>query len=321
MSIEIRKVGSRVVGWKVLLLADTECGKTTFGLSMPKSLVLDSEDGWAHYEDIAENTIGIVSTSSTKDVKEMFEMLEDGEDLLDEMQTLITDSKSNIYSGQQISAMEVEERRARSKKGEVDDQTVSQRGWGKIKLDTKRLQALTIDLASRGKFVVDMAQEVEIIKQVGDKRIVIGYKPDIHKTEKFVYDTIIRLSREKVGEEYTYKAEIYKDRTKVYKAGDIIEGGVSWENWKPYFDNKNKKGAKVVKTSYQDDVEKDEKVLENEDDTISLAIAAVKRVAKEKGKAELVPIFKGAKIKAIKDINSIEIAKTVLGLANEKLSE
>jgi len=314
MSLEnMRKPGSRIVGWKVLATGDTSSGKTFFGLTFPKSIVVDSEDGWAHYEEEAANTIGIIATGSSKELKQLYNDLEDDDETIDSMQTLIIDSKTNIYSNQQVSAMEVEERRAKKKRDDVDDQVVAQRGWGKIKLDTKRLQALEIDLSSKGKFILSMAQELEVIKTVGEKRIVTGYKPDIHKTEKFVYDTIIRFYREKNDDGgYDYYSEILKDRTKVFKAGDIIEGGATYKHWEKYFDSKNKKGNHVAETNYTKNIKEDVKGFNDESEKIDLAKDMSRKFAKEHGKAELAKIFKANKVTGLKDINSIEKATSII---------
>jgi len=311
---KMRKPGGRVIGWKVLVYGGFGTGKTKLGLTMPKSIVIDSEDGWSHYEDEAVNTVGIIPTSSSKELKELYKDLEDDEDVLKGMNTLIIDSKSNIYSSQQVSAMEVEERRAKTKRLDVDDQTVAMRGWGKIKLDTKRLQALQIDLASKGKFVVEMAQEADITKELkGGKRIIVGHKPDIHKTEQYTYDTIIRLYKEDDGDGgISYFAKIDKDRTEVFKEGDIIEGGVSFENWKPYFDKKNGgKSVKVAKTSYADDIQTDEKELENENNLIEDTIKLARQFMKDNGKASMVKIFKVVKINKFADIDSSEKATII----------
>lgn len=285
--IELRKPEDRITGWKVLVYADTECGKTMFGLSVPKSIIVDSEDGTSHYQEEMDNVKYVVNTSSTKDLMGMFDMLEDDEDLINEMQSLVIDSKTNFYSSQQITSLEVEIKRAKKKGRDTDDSGISVKQWGRIKLDTKRLQALTIDLASRGKYIIDLAQEAEVTKDIGNgNRVVVGHKPDVHKTEKYTYDTIIRLSREKGKKGYVYKAEILKDRTKVYKAGDIIDGGVSFENWREYFEKKNKGGKSIVATNYKSDIYKDEKFIEEEDAIVENTLMQLKKFFKAETKSQ-----------------------------------
>ena len=53
-----------------------------------------------------------------------------------------------------------------------------------------KLQQAKIDLSSKGTHVVSVAQEIELKDDDGKK--VIGYKPDMHKSVKFDYDTILR---------------------------------------------------------------------------------------------------------------------------------
>lgn len=310
MGLELKRPEEKVVGWKVLVYGGFETGKTSFALSLPSSIVLDSEDGTAHYADIMENVKYVVNTSSTKELMEMFDMLEKDDDLIEEMQSLVIDSKTNFYNAQQISSLELEQKRAKAKGRDEADANISVRSWGSIKLQTKKLQSLSIDLSSRGKIVADMAQEVEVTKEVNGNRVVIGYKPDLHKSEGYTYCTIIRLFREKGKKGYVYKAEIQKDRTKVFKAGDIIEGGVSYENWKPYFEKKNK-GKKVVATSYAEDLQKDEEYLESEDTLIADAKKLVAQLNK-KDKDALIKVLKKHKVSGMKAINNGEIAQTLI---------
>ena len=90
----------------------------------------------------------------------------------------------------QIGAQEVEERRARKKGGDIDDASISVKQWGRIKIINMKLQQAKIDLSSKGIHVVSVAQATEIKDDDGKK--VIGYKPDMHKSVNFDYDTVLR---------------------------------------------------------------------------------------------------------------------------------
>lgn len=150
----------------------------------------------------------------------------------------------------QIGATEVEERRARKKGGDVDDAGISVKQWGRIKIINMKLQQAKIDLSSKGIHVVSVAQEAEIKDDKGEK--VIGYKPDMHKSVKFDYDTILRHFKKKDKEgNITYWAEVIKDRTEVTKVGQEIENP-TFDIWKPYYDAMN--GLTTNTTSYKHDL-------------------------------------------------------------------
>ena len=127
-----------------------------------------------------------------------------------------------------------------AKKAGIDDKYLEQYGKYKAK----------IDLSSKGTHVVSVAQEVEIKDDDGKK--VIGYKPDMHKSVKFDYDTILRhyTKKDKDGN-VSFWAEVIKDRTNVTKVGQHIENPC-FDIWKGYCDSMN--GLEVNKTSYKNDL-------------------------------------------------------------------
>ena len=167
-----------------------------------------------------------------------------------QIETLSIDSETKFYNTMQIGATEVEERRARKKGGDVDDAGISVKQWGRIKIINMKLQQAKIDLSSKGTHVVSVAQEVEIKDDDGKK--VIGYKPDMHKSVKFDYDTILRhyTKKDKDGN-VTFWAEVIKDRTGVTKVGQQIENPC-FDIWKDYYDKMN--GLETNKTSYKKDL-------------------------------------------------------------------
>ena len=145
--------------------------------------------------------------------------------------------------------MEVEERRARRKGGDVDDAGISVKQWGRIKIINMKFQQAKIDLSSKGVHIVSVAQAVEIKNDDGK---VIGYKPDMHKSVAFDYDTILRhfTKKDKDGN-VTFWAEVMKDRTGVTKIGQIIENP-TFDIWAEYFDSRN--GLETNETSYRKDM-------------------------------------------------------------------
>ena len=256
--MSFRKAQAAKIGGKFLSYGESGSGKSTFQLTFPRVACIDSETGVAHYEgkDITLNNgrtyNNLVLVDNTSDIDELEEDLDaflDGE-YDDQIDTLSIDSESKFFSAMQIAAQEVEERRARKKGGDTDDASISVKQWGRIKIINMKLQQAKIDLSSKGTHVVSVAQEVEI--KDDDSKRTIGYKPDMHKSVKFDYDTILRhyTKKDKDGN-VTFWAEVIKDRTGVTKVGQQIENP-SFDIWREYYDNMN--GLSTNKTSYKNDI-------------------------------------------------------------------
>lgn len=253
-----RKAQTAKIGGKFLSYGESGSGKSTFQLTFPKVACIDSETGVAHYEgrDITLNNgntyNNLVMVDNTSDLDELEDDLDsfiDGE-YDGQIETLSIDSETKFYNTMQIGATEVEERRARKKGGNVDDAGISVKQWGRIKIINMKLQQAKIDLSSKGTHVVSVAQEVEIKDDDGKK--VIGYKPDMHKSVKFDYDTILRhyTKKDKDGN-VTFWAEVIKDRTNVTKVGQQIENPC-FDIWKDYYASMN--NLKTNATSYKNDL-------------------------------------------------------------------
>jgi hypothetical protein len=273
MSI-FRKPAQAKIGLKVLAYGGFGVGKSTFGLTFPKIAAIDSEAGLARYED-NPNIIQIVNTSSTDDVETAISEIEEN---TDSIETFIIDSETKIYDTMQVSSMEVEERRALRKGGDIADATVSVKGWGKIKLINKRLQNLKIDLSSKGVHIVGICQMEDIKEKKGENYVKVGEKPSMAKGIEYDYDIILKLFTKKdpKGNE-TYSAIVEKDRTGVTKRGQVIENP-SYDYWKEYCE-KNAK-LKERPTSFVKDVDKDIKKMESDDDKISVLIDEFKTKVK-----------------------------------------
>lgn len=251
-----RKARSSKIGGKFLAYGYEGSGKSWFALTFPDVACIDSETGNAHYEGknitLANgntyNNLKIVDNTSDLDDLEndIDEIMES-----DDIQTLDIDSETKFYAAMQVGATEVEERKARRKGGDVDDTVVSQRQWGRIKIINMKLQQAKIDLSSKGKHIVSVAQATEVYEGTGDSRKLIGIKPDMHKSVKFDYDTILEFYKEENGEEVKYFAKVKKDRTNVTKVGQIIENP-SYDIWKDYFDAMN--DLSTNETTYKQDI-------------------------------------------------------------------
>lgn len=250
-------------GIKVLVYGKTGTGKTMFGLSFPKIAVVDSEDGLAWYKD-NPNLQLILNTTSADEVEEALEEIED--ELLDTIDTFIVDSETKIYENMQLSGLSVAEKRARLKGQDVDDANISQREWGKIKLITKRIQSSKIMLASKGKNIVSVAQEKDEKEKRGNDWITVGYVPDTGKGLSYDYDIVIRLFVEEDADgNVSYKGKIDKDRTNVTKRGQVVENP-SFEIWRDVYEKSQ--GMKEQVKDYAKDIDKDEKKMKSELESI-----------------------------------------------------
>lgn len=279
-----RKAQTAKIGGKFLSYGESGSGKSTFQLTFPKVACIDSETGVAHYEgrDITLNNgntyNNLVMVDNTSDLDELENDLDsfiDGE-YDGQVETLSIDSETKFYNTMQIGATEVEERRARKKGGDADDAGISVKQWGRIKIINMKLQQAKIDLSSKGTHVVSVAQEVEIKDNDGKK--VIGYKPDMHKSVKFDYDTILRhyTKKDKDGN-VTFWAEVIKDRTNVTKVGQQIENPC-FDIWKDYYSSMN--NLKTNATSYKNDLKKSTESMVDKADKSEELAAQFKEILK-----------------------------------------
>lgn len=298
-----RKSAENKIGGKFLVYGSTGTGKSLFGLTFPNSIAIDSECGLAHYEGVSVtlnngksyNNLKFVDTTSDLDTLE--DDLEEFVDIAEanKCQTLIIDSESKIYAGLQVSANEVEEKRARRKGKDAEDVNISVLSWGRIKLINMRLQQTKIDLSSKGYHIVSVAQEAEIKNDDGK---ILGYKPDTYKSLPYDYDIVMRFFNKKENGEMHYYAEIVKDRTNVTKVGQIVENPC-YDIWADYFEKRST--LKTNETTFKRDVETS---------TASMASDAEKA---ENLAAELKELMK-----KLKESSNMDAIKTISGLMKDK---
>lgn len=300
-----REAKSAKIGGKFLSFGETTSGKSWFQLTFPKVACIDSETGIAHYEkkpitlnngNTYNNLIMVDNTADLDVLEEDLDAFLDG-DYDGKIETLSIDSETKFYNTYQIGALEVEERRARKKGGDVDDAGISVKQWGRIKIINMKFQQAKIDLSSKGVHVVSIAQAVEIKDDDGKR--VIGYKPDMHKSIAFDYDTILRhfTKKDKEGN-ITFWAEIIKDRTGVTKIGQVIENPC-YDIWKPYFDAMN--GLETNETSYRKDMN-----------------TSTESMVDDADKAENLAKELKETLKALKDAGNIDGIKKVNTVMTEK---
>lgn len=259
-----KKVEEVKSGLKILAFGDTGSGKTTFALTFPEIVAIDSEDGMAWYKGKNPNLKYILPTTSAVEVEEALEEVEN--DLMDEIKTFVIDSETKIYENMQLSGLGIAESRARRKGQIVDDALLSQREWGKIKLSNKKIQSVKIMLASKGVNIISIAQQKDLKEKRGENWITIGYIPDTAKGFEYDYDVILRLFTEKnkSGEEI-YKAEILKDRTQIHKKGQIVENP-SFKLWESVYNQKSVLKESVI--DFKKDISKDETQMVAQEDKI-----------------------------------------------------
>ena len=270
-----KKVEETKTALKVLAFGASGSGKTTFALSFPKIVAIDSEAGMEFYKG-NKNLKYILNTTSADELEEAMTEIED--ELIDEIGTLVIDSETKIYENQQHSALNLVEKRARKKGQSVEDANISQREWGKIKMISKRMQSEKIKLSSMGINVVSIAQMKEIKEKKGDTFVVTGYAPDSGKGIEYDYDVVLRLftEKDKSGSEI-YKAEVLKDRTGTFKRGQVIENP-NYNMWKSIVDGRADKKENIL--DFAKDIDKDENTLKAEVETAEELTEELKNLIK-----------------------------------------
>ena len=271
--MKFRKPQQAKKGIKILAWGDSGVGKSTFALTAPKIVSIDSDDGQSFYED-NPNIVFIANTASVKDFEESLIQIE--EEMLDQIESLVVDSETVFNDNMQLMFMDVVEKRARRKGQNVDDANLSPREWGKIKILNKKLFALKTKLASQGVNIISIAESKPIKEKRGENFVTVGYEPDMANKSDFKYDIIIKLYTEKQADgTEKYFGIIQKDRTRTFKKGEIIENP-SFQCWEAIA----KKMAKLetIKIDYTQDVKKDEEMVASWDELEKAAVDRVKEI-------------------------------------------
>ncbi len=271
--MEFRKPQQAKKGIKILAWGDSGVGKSTFALTAPKIVSIDSDDGQSFYED-NPNIVFIANTASVKDFEESLVQIE--EEMLDQIESLVVDSETVFNDNMQLMFMDVVEKRARRKGQNVDDANLSPREWGKIKILNKKLFALKTKLASQGVNIISIAESKPIKEKKGENFVTVGYEPDMANKSEFKYDVIIKLYTEKQADgTEKYFGIIQKDRTRTFKKGEIIENP-SFQCWEAIA--KKMAALETIKIDYTQDVKKDEEMAASWDELEKAAIDRVKEI-------------------------------------------
>lgn len=260
--MSFRKAGDVTTALKVLAYGDTGTGKTYFAATFPNVAAVDSETGIIHYEKsgvkindkVYKNILFVDNTSDLEDLENDLDLILNGDKEFSDIKTFVIDSETKFYDTMQVSSMEAEERRARRNGGDVADTIISTRGWGKIKLNTKKYQQMKLDIASKGVNVVSVAQLADL-RDKQDFTKIIGEKADMHKSVPFDYDIILRFFTEVDAKtkKVKYFAEVLKDRTGTFQKYDILENA-TYDLWKGYVESNS--GKQLLNTNYVKDLSK-----------------------------------------------------------------
>lgn len=287
----LRKPMKRQQGIKILAYGIDGSGKSVFGLSFPEVAIIDTESKVGVYEgDVVygQNIVAVADTSNYYDTLEVIQEVIDN----NLCKTLMIDSETYIKEGMEVAAMETEEERARKKGGNVDDSTVSQRGWGKIKLNSNRMRLLKAQASAKGINIISTAHKEDIMQKVGSENVKVGEKPVLRKNSQHDYDVILRFFKDKdlATGRIKYCAEVEKDTTRVLKVGQIIEN-VTYEVFQEYFESK--KDLAKVQTTYDKSIEKDMTAMgteaQNHDQLVEEFVALFKTLKeKDAGNAAIV---------------------------------
>lgn len=216
-------------GLKICIYGNDGCGKSTDALCFPNIAAIDSEakiGTYVNHPVFGQNLLGVVDSSSYYDaIDTVKELIEDSDK---PCETFLIDSETKIYSSLSVACMEIEEERAKKKnKGnvEISDQVVSQRGYGKIKLNEARLSALKAALSSKGVTVIVTAHAEDVYSGTGDNKVKVGERPALRKKAEHDYDIIIKKEKGKdlgTGKpKWTFTCE--KDTTETFELFKTIE--------------------------------------------------------------------------------------------------
>lgn len=283
--MNFRKPASRRTGLKALFYGENGSGKSLAALDFPKNAVLDSESKIGVYErdpKIMEKIAGIADTANYYDTIKLAEtVVKNPKDF----QTFTIDSLTNIKNALEVSAMENEEERAKKKGGNIDDSTVSQRGWGKIKLNTMRLDGYIAQASAKGINVIAVAHKKDIMQDAGGKSVKVGEKPDLRANAEHNFDVIIRFYKEKdiASGKTKFMAEVEKDTTRTYEIGMKLEN-VGYDTFASYLGAQEKE--ETIETSYDKTIEGNIQEASKEQETHDQLVKEFKELYAELVKAD-----------------------------------
>lgn len=203
---------------KLLLWGDSGAGKTTLALNHPGVVIIDMEDGTAHYGDIF--SFDVLKATTADEVMAAVDWLLAHPH---PYRTLVIDPISVYWDALQAKWHQVFLQRNKGGKGHRGDYYELQpRDWVTLKAEFKELVRKLIQLDMN---VIVTARQKALYSDAGFMRIV-GETFDGEKSLPYLFDTILRLYRDDAGR---FMAENIKDRTNKLPRGkfevsyDLIE--------------------------------------------------------------------------------------------------
>lgn len=259
-----RKKADRKQGLKILIYGTDGVSKSTTVLGFPRIAIIDTESKLGVYENHPVFGKNIEAIADTAEYYEVCSLMEEVSKHSDDFSTFVIDSETNLYESMQVSMMELEEARAKKKGGNIDDSTVSMRGWGKVKLNNARLKNLKCQLSAKGITIISIAHKEDEMQKVGENNVKVGEKPSLRKNSTHDYDVIIRMYKEKdiATGKPKFMAEVEKDTTMTFAIGEKIDTtwadssnptNVIYERLSKYINGMEDK--KVVETSYDKSIQ------------------------------------------------------------------
>jgi hypothetical protein len=315
--IQFRKPEERKQGLKILFYGENGSGKSWSALTFPDNAIVDSESKIGvneHNPKFKDNIVGIADTSNYYDALELMDQVLNNPKMC---KTFTIDSYTKIYNSIQVSAMEVEEERARKKGGNIDDQTISMRGHGKVKLNVIRLDDFIAQASAKGINVIAVAHKEDVKQKAGENWVKVGEKPDLRKNAEHTFDVVIRFYKEKdiISGEYKYCADVEKDTTNTYKLGTKLTD-VTYDNFKEYIERSDK--SKTIETNYDKSIESNMEGMKKEQEDHETIVKEFKDlyktlVAKDEGnKAKIGQIMKVKGVEKYTDPSTTTKLKEVI---------
>ena len=198
---------------KIVVYGDAGTGKTWFALQAKgRKAVIDTENGTDFYAGKFE--FDVVKTRLYSEVKQAIDYIENNPDKYD---VLVIDPITNIYQTLKDAAQLNAENRARRKRMNVEDATLTFRDWGIVK---NKFNSLISRLCNLPCHVVITGWLKEIYEGVGDNLKKVGSRPDADRKLEYQPDVIIRLEVDGSGNRWGI---IEKDRTMTYQTGQRVK--------------------------------------------------------------------------------------------------
>jgi len=197
-----RPAGTSTRRLKILLWGDSGSGKTTLSLQFPRPAVIDLEGGTEHYGQSFK--FDVLKATTADEISGAVDWLLTHDH---EYRTLIIDPISLYWDALQKKWSDIFLRRNKASKGHHGEYfDLQPRDWQTLKAEHKDLVRRLIQLDMN---VIVTARQKAQYADGGFMRVV-GETFDGEKSLPYLFDTILRLSRDDKGR---FMAENLKDRT------------------------------------------------------------------------------------------------------------